>query len=73
MTVDYHMPPGGYVPPARCEECGEMIYIAPCMGGHKWSHIASYVDHDVVMRPEGWWDSRTGETRYGHIVLREDA
>ncbi len=21
--------------------------------------------HDVVMRPEGWWDTARGQTRYG--------
>lgn len=63
--MSYHRPPDNYTPPTRCEQCHEVIMYGPVIGGHIWRHVAR-ADHGVVMRPEGWWDVATGETRYGN-------
>lgn len=71
--VTYHMPPDEYSPPTRCEQCLVVIYYGPVIGGSRWSHLAqgrpgySPIDHEVVMRPEGWWDTKTGRTVYGSL------
>lgn len=62
--TEYHRPPDDYQPPTRCEQCHEVIFYGPVIGGHKWMRIASAV-HVVAMRPEGWWDTGTGEWRSG--------
>lgn len=67
MTASpYHRPPDSYEPPTRCEECGQSIMFGPVIGGHIWTHVAGKADHDVVMRPAGWWDTSTGGLRYGN-------
>ncbi len=60
----YHRPPDDYEPPTQCEQCHEVIGYFPVIGGRKWTHIGP-ADHEVVMRPEGWWDVVTGTTCYG--------
>lgn len=64
MTKPYHRPPDGYSPPTRCESCQELILYGPVIGGPRWAHLNS-ADHEVVMRPSGWWDVATGLVRYG--------
>lgn len=64
-TRPYHRPPEDYTPPTVCEQCGGTIMYAPVIGGHIWMHVVRS-DHDVVMRPCGWWDTATGEIRYGN-------
>lgn len=61
----YYCPPNGYEPPTNCMACCGIIIYGPVIGGHVWSHIGP-ADHDVVMRPEGWWDVATGTIRYGN-------
>lgn len=69
----YHRPPDEYRPPTNCEGCGKVIMYGPVIGGRKWMHVAGS-DHDVVMRPEGWWDTATGLVRHGITDQRlEDA
>lgn len=60
----YHRPPDDYEPPTHCERCGAVIAYGPVIGGRLWTHIG-LADHDVVMRPEGWWDVATGAWRTG--------
>lgn len=61
----YFRPPDDYEGPTRCERCGGVIAYGPVIGGHVWMHVARS-DHDVVMRPSGWWDTATGTVRYGN-------
>ncbi len=60
----YYRPPDGYEPPTHCEQCHGVIAYGPVIGGAKWTHIGP-ADHEVVMRPEGWWETATGDTRHG--------
>lgn len=64
--VVYHRPPDGYVSPSvsGCATCGAMIVFGPVIGGHKWSHLSRYVEHEVVM-PHPWWDTSTGTFKTG--------
>lgn len=63
--MTYHIPPDDYSPPTTCERCGRHIYFGPVIGGSIWSHVGR-ADHDVVMRPEGWWDTETGQMGHGN-------
>ena len=67
--MTYYRPPDDYEPPRTCETCGEVIIYGPVVGGRIWRHVVGG-DHDVVMRPEGWWDVATGERRYGNGLDR---
>lgn len=64
-VIAYFPPPDDYEPPTRCIECGEIIFHGPVIGGNVWMHL-TWAGHPVVMREEGWWDTATGETRYGN-------
>lgn len=63
-TRAYHRPPDDYEPPSTCQLCGAAIMYGRVNGGSIWMHVRA-TDHDAVMRPEGWWDSTIGETRFG--------
>ena len=71
--MSYHRPPPDYRPPTACEACGCMITFGPGIGGHVWSHLVDRPDdlHIVQMRPEGYFDTFTGETVYGNPLRRQ--
>lgn len=60
--VMYTRPPDGYRPPTMCEVCREGIRLTVVPGGVMWLHVdpAAGRTHQVVMRPAGWWDTKTG-------------
>lgn len=70
--MTYHRPPDDYRPPTHCGQCRQVIIYGPVIGGAKWMHIGR-AEHEVAMRPEGWWDTSDGVTRYGVADARLDA
>lgn len=61
----YHQPPDGYRPPQYCEQCLGHIVCMPVVSGYGWRHLTRPpAEHDVAMRPEGWFDPNTGQTRH---------
>lgn len=71
MTARYFVPPDDYIPPTNCAKCYNLIMFTLVINGFGWLHIGQ-TDHDVVMRSEGWWDSRLGIIRYETYVLKEE-
>lgn len=66
----YHPPPDGYQQVTACEECAQPVMYGPVIGGASWMHVGR-ADHDVVLRPEGWWDVGTGQVRHETFVRNE--
>lgn len=74
MTKPYHLPPNDYVPPTRCYTCRGLIFHTRVSNGVAWSHVSPLAyGHPVTIRPEGWYDTRTGQTRHESVVLDREA
>jgi len=69
MSV-YFAPPDDYKAPTHCHECDCLIMLTNRRNTYGWVHLLDPSVHDVVMRPEGWWDVRTGTTRHEIMVKK---
>lgn len=69
--VTYTRPPDGYQPPTMCEVCRKGIRLTTVPGGVMWLHTdpAAGHAHQVVMRPAGWWDPKTGQVVHGAAAV----